>query len=64
MTLDPKQDRGEAITQMLDCCSDYAVQLTDWERNFVGSVQDQFERLGSLSEKQVETLEKIYVKLP
>jgi hypothetical protein len=34
--------------------------LTDWEKNFVASVSDQFDKKGSLSPKQTATLRKIY----
>lgn len=35
--------------------------LSDWEANtFLPSVSEQFERKGTLSDKQVETLERIY----
>lgn len=38
-------------------------KLTRWEREFIESVSDQFGRRGSLSEKQVETLRKIYERV-
>lgn len=34
--------------------------LTDWEQDFVESVSDQFEENGSLPERQLEILEKIF----
>ena len=34
--------------------------LTDWERTFVSSVSEQFEKRGTLSNKQCATLQKIY----
>ena len=34
--------------------------LTSWEQDFVSSVTDQFNKRGTLSEKQVATLTKIY----
>jgi len=37
-------------------------KLTQWEQNFVESVQDQLER-HELSERQLEVLEKIYLKV-
>jgi len=36
--------------------------LTDWEERFVASVSVQLELRGSLSPKQVETLERIYAE--
>jgi len=35
-------------------------KLTEWEDNFVSSLKGQLEKKGSLSEKQVEILERIY----
>jgi len=37
-----------------------AKELTVWEVDFVASVADQFERRGTLSDKQFEILEKLY----
>ncbi len=37
--------------------------FSDWERDFIESVTDQFDRKGSLSEKQRETLKKIWEKI-
>jgi uncharacterized membrane-anchored protein len=45
----------EWIDQCLECD-----RLTEWEEEFVTSVKEQLEKKGSLSEKQVEILERIY----
>lgn len=37
-------------------------ELTSWEVSFVESVSDQFTRSGSLSDRQIEILEKIYAE--
>lgn len=34
--------------------------LTKWEEDFVVSISDQFDRSGSLSDKQFSILERIY----
>lgn len=34
--------------------------LSAWELGFLASVADQFERNGKLSERQLETLKKLY----
>ena len=34
--------------------------LTDWESQFVESIEDYFKRRGDLTEKQEETLERIF----
>jgi len=36
--------------------------LTKWEHEFIESVQDQFDRSGSLSDKQVDVVERIYTE--
>jgi hypothetical protein len=36
--------------------------LTAWERSFMASIADQFDRTGSLSERQIEILERIYAE--
>lgn len=35
--------------------------LTKWEEDFIASITEQFERTGSLSDKQEDILERIYV---
>ena len=35
-------------------------KLTDWEHDFIESVEKQFKQKGYLSEKQEEVLERIY----
>ena len=37
--------------------------LTDWENNFLDSIRSQFEKKGSLSERQFVVLTRIYLKL-
>jgi hypothetical protein len=36
--------------------------LTTWEENFIISIEDQFSRRRTLSDKQFETLERIYAE--
>jgi hypothetical protein len=55
----PEEATNPAIIQhYLDSIS--AASLTEWEKNFVDSVADQFDRKGALSPKQTATLRKIY----
>jgi hypothetical protein len=51
----------KAIDYILDGLKDN-LKLTSWEKNFVESVTDQWGRNRSLSEKQKETLGKIWDK--
>ncbi len=48
--------------QWIDAVNDEGRDLSDWEKNFMESVTDQFISRGSLSEKQVEILERIYTE--
>jgi hypothetical protein len=52
------------IKHMIDQCSDFTDRLTEWEAQFLESISDQFDRNGSLSDKQAAILEGIYDKLP
>lgn len=36
--------------------------LSKWEEDFLSSISDQFDRKGTLSDKQFEILEKIYAE--
>ena len=38
-------------------------KLSSWEQDFIDSIGDQLDRGGTLSERQVEVLEKIYQKV-
>ena len=59
-----KGDREKQTEYMLSQCEDCSERLTDWENSFIESVRDQFDRKGSLSERQIEVLETIYCKVP
>jgi hypothetical protein len=57
-TLDPTrlEEVFKSIEENLD-------RFTQWEQRFIESTRDQFDRTGSLSDKQMEVLEKIYLKV-
>lgn len=55
-------DRKQQIEHMLKSCEEEARGLTNWERGFLESLRDQFDRRSDLSDKQVDLLEKIYVE--
>lgn len=59
-------NRRLQIDSMLERVDDYFDDslVTDWERNFIESISEQFDNRGDLSDKQVEILERIYYKLP
>lgn len=55
MTKDPV-----VIADWINQIDDNAEKLNVWETEFFESVQSQFERTGSISDKQEEVLERIY----
>ena len=48
------------LKQWITLIQEDGVGLTKWEEDFVDSISDQLERCGSLSERQIEILERIY----
>ena len=52
----------EVLKQWITAVNDEGRKLTDWEVQFMESITEQFDKGGSLSEKQEEILEKIYVE--
>ena len=54
------EDRKKVIADWFKSIEETGVNLTKWEQDFVESVKEQFEKKGSLSEKQQEILERIY----
>lgn len=49
--------------QMVDDCENRESKLTDWERSFVDSIKDQLGRSRALSDKQAETLDRIWERV-
>jgi len=49
----------EEIKSLLDSLADYIPQASQWEQGFFESVKAQFDRKHTLSDKQVETVQKI-----
>lgn len=50
----------ELLKEMVDAIDDRGIEVTDWEKQFLGSVKSQFKQKGWLSTKQIQTVEKIY----
>ena len=51
------------LRTMIEEINDIADEIcSEWEYDFMGSITEQFEERGSLSEKQEEILERIYKK--
>lgn len=51
------------IKQLIQDCIDRESKLSDWERNFIDSISNQFIKTGGLSDKQAELLDKIWEKV-
>lgn len=52
----------EQLTQMMERVNTEADGLTGWELGFMSSVTDQFERSNSLSDRQIDILDRIYTE--
>lgn len=52
----------EVIRQWINDVINDGWNLTKWEENFIASIDEQFARSGSLSERQTEILERIYTE--
>lgn len=52
----------EHLTMVTDC-EDRESKLMDWERQFIDNIRAQLERDRPLSEKQVETLDRIWDRI-
>lgn len=57
MTRDTDRERIKHLLNFIE-----PEELNDWENEFYFSVKEQFEQRGSLTDKQVAVLEKIYGK--
>jgi hypothetical protein len=61
-SMEPSELTDKAIDYILDGIT--VENLNDWERGFIESVNDQWHRKRSLSEKQKVTLGRIWDKQP
>ncbi len=62
-TVQPKNELQELHQSLIDAClTESKKRLGKWEVDFLTSVADQLSNTGSLSEKQVEILERIYTE--
>lgn len=55
-------EREQLILHMLASLEYPSKELTKWEEDFIASITDQFDTRGSLSDRQFETLERIYAE--
>jgi regulator of sigma D len=49
--------------QLITDCETRDDKLSEWEQGFIQSVREQFDRRGSLSDKQLEILNNIWEKV-
>lgn len=58
-------NKVEIVRDWIDRINDEGLNLSDWEKQFMESVTDQFGRKSSISDKQEEIVERIYTdKVP
>lgn len=60
--IDAPEGRAEYIAHMLQELETPLRPLSRWEEEFLPSIADQFERNGSLSDKQFDNLQRIYAE--
>lgn len=52
----------EQLARVIEEIQEHGVNVSKWEADFVESISDQLQQRGSLSEKQVEILDRIYAE--
>ena len=57
-----KQQPDEILKDWLFQAMYKSTDLTDWERNFLVSIDKQYRKTGKLSKKQQDILERIYAE--
>lgn len=55
-------DKDEVLEQIGDC-ENRSDKLSDWELNFIDSISRQLSTTGSLSQKQLDTLDRIWERV-
>lgn len=58
--MDPTPRTSAMITRMLKALETPSRNLTEWEEDFLASVQTRFDRQRTLTDPQFEKLEQIY----
>jgi len=57
-----EESQKKLVEEWFKSIEETGVNLSKWEEDFVESVKEQFTKRGSLSEKQLEILERIYAE--
>lgn len=52
----------ETVRKWIKTCQEDGKGITAWENEFLNSVSEQLERKGTLSDKQVAIVERIYAE--
>lgn len=50
----------DVVRSWLDLCNEHVDRLTKWEQDFIASLTEQFDAGRTLTERQLEILERIY----
>ena len=58
----PDKAQKDLIDHMLRALETPSKPLSSWEDGFISSISEQFTSRGSLSDRQVEILERIYTE--
>ena len=58
----PRTEKQILIDQMLQALESPSKELTKWEENFLESISEQYQTRGTLSDRQVEVLDRIYTE--
>lgn len=62
MTELPEKTKKQLIEYFFAHLEHNSRGMTKWETDFIDSIKDQWDTKGTLSEKQYETLERIYAE--
>ena len=57
-----KKDDPIVLFSWLEACEENIDRLSTWEMEFIESIRRTLDKYGKLSEKQAETLERIYTE--
>ena len=51
------------LEEIFEGLEEHDMKFTQWERTFIESVHEQYQRLGKLSERQCELLEQLWLRV-
>jgi len=53
----------EEVESQIEDCEKRSEKLSEWELSFIDSISRQFAKTGALSERQIETLDRIWERI-